>query len=107
MNVEFTSEARDDLFEAAEYYESKEKGLGFRMRDEVARSLTTVATAPYLWREREAGYRRVNCPVFPYYVAYAIRDERKMTRRQRVRWLPLVRVSNNKPLHRSRGPSGF
>jgi len=34
----------------------------------------TIASAPYLWREREAGYRRVNCPIFPYYVAYVIRD---------------------------------
>ena len=28
-----------------------------------------------LWRERQGGFRRVNCPVFPYYVAYFIRDD--------------------------------
>jgi plasmid stabilization system protein ParE len=73
MKVEFTTEARDDFFEAAEYYESKEKGLGSRMRDEISKIIRTVAIAPYLWRERGSGYRRVNCPVFPYYVAYVIR----------------------------------
>ena len=26
MEVEFTTEAREDLFEAADYYEAKEKG---------------------------------------------------------------------------------
>ena len=26
MNVEFTTEAREDLFEATDYYEAKEKG---------------------------------------------------------------------------------
>ncbi len=75
MTVEFTTEARDDLFEAAEYYESQEKGLGSRMRDEISKIIRTVASVPYLWRERCAGYRRVNCPVFPYFVAYVIRDE--------------------------------
>ncbi|MDA7882574.1 type II toxin-antitoxin system RelE/ParE family toxin [Akkermansiaceae bacterium] len=76
MKVEFTTEARDDLFEAVDYYESKEEGLGGRMRDEISKIIRTVEGAPYLWSERSAGYRRVNCPVFPYYVAYVIRGER-------------------------------
>jgi toxin ParE1/3/4 len=76
MEVEFTTEAREDLFEAADYYEAKEKDLGQRIRGEVSEILRTVSSAPYLWRERSAGYRRVNCPIFPYYVAYVIRDNR-------------------------------
>ena len=32
-------------------------------------------TAPLLWRERPGGYRRVNCPVFPFYLAYVIRGD--------------------------------
>ncbi|NWK57805.1 type II toxin-antitoxin system RelE/ParE family toxin [Verrucomicrobiaceae bacterium N1E253] len=74
MTVDLTPEAKGDLFDAVDYYESKELGLGKRLRDEVASMLGTIASAPYLWRERESGYRRVNCPVFPYYVAYVIRD---------------------------------
>jgi plasmid stabilization system protein ParE len=74
ISVELTSEAKNDLFDAVDYYEDKERGLGRRLRDEVATILNTVASAPYLWRERSAGYRRVNCPVFPYYIAYVIRD---------------------------------
>ncbi len=46
MKVQFTSEARDDLFEAAEYYESKEEGLGSRFRNEVSKILGTVASSP-------------------------------------------------------------
>jgi len=75
MRTEFTAEAREDLFEAADYYEGKEAGLGKRLRDEVARVLLTIASAPYLWRERRGGYRRVNCPVFPYYLAYVVRGD--------------------------------
>jgi len=69
MTAEYTSEARQDLFEAAGYVsESHENGLGKRFRDEIAGVLATVASAPLLWRERNGGYRRVNCPVFPYYI---------------------------------------
>jgi plasmid stabilization system protein ParE len=75
IQVEFTLEAKEDLFEAVEYYEAKELGLGKRLRDEVSDILQTAATAPYLWRLRTDGYRRINCPIFPYYIAYVIRDE--------------------------------
>jgi len=52
MEVEFTTEAREDLFEAADYYEAKDKGLGERVRGEVAEILRAVSGAPYLWRDR-------------------------------------------------------
>ena len=35
MNYEFLTEARDEFWEAARYYEAKESGLGVRMREEV------------------------------------------------------------------------
>ena len=75
MRIEFTTEAKNDLFEAADYYEAKEPGLGGRFRDQIAEVLRIVMTAPCLWRERSAGYRRVNCPVFPYHIAYVIRGD--------------------------------
>ena len=74
MIVEFIEEAEAELFDAALWYESKETGLGKRFRDEVARVIDSIATNPLLWRERSGGYRRVNCPVFPYYIPYVIRD---------------------------------
>lgn len=76
MNYEFLAEARDEFGEAAEYYEGKEPGLGVRFRAEVERVVQRIVGDPFLWRERPGGYRRVNCPVFPYYVAYFIRAER-------------------------------
>jgi toxin ParE1/3/4 len=75
MKAVFSAEARADLFEAADYYEAKEAGLGIRFRNEIAAVLLTVMSAPYLWRERRGGFRRVNCPVFPYYLAYVIRED--------------------------------
>jgi plasmid stabilization system protein ParE len=75
MNLEFLPEAREEFSAAALYYESKETGLGARFRDEVAHVVARVVADPYLWRERPGGFRRVNCPVFPYYLAYFIRGE--------------------------------
>ncbi len=65
MNVEFLAEVKEELNQEVEYYERKE----------VAHVLTRIASDPLLWRERPGGYRRVNCPVFPCYVAYIIRSD--------------------------------
>ncbi len=74
MNLEFLPEAQAEFFDAAEYYENKESGLGKRFRDEVWEVCSTILQHPTLWRERLGGFRRVNCPVFPYYIAYFIRS---------------------------------
>ena len=76
MNYEFLTEARDEFWEAALYYESKEAGLGVRLRDEISHVIERILTDQYIWRERAGGYRRVNCQVFQYYVAYFIRAEK-------------------------------
>lgn len=76
MIVEFLDEATEELIEAAIWYEAKESGLGVRFRDEIARVVNRIAEDPLLWRERASGYRRVNCPVFPYYIPYFIREQK-------------------------------
>ena len=76
MTVDFLDEAAEEFTEAALWYETKEPGLGVRFRDEISNIVGRIAEDPMLWRERDGGYRRVNCPVFPYFVAYIIRDER-------------------------------
>jgi len=75
MTVELLDEAEEEFLEAVLQYESLEIGLGKRFRDEVALVLHQISGRPFLWREREGGYRRVNCPVFPFYIPYFIRKE--------------------------------
>ncbi len=65
MILEFLSEASAELFEAADYYESKQEGLGRRFRNEVLEVCGLIVQQPLLWCERAGGYRRVNWPVFP------------------------------------------
>jgi plasmid stabilization system protein ParE len=76
MILDFLPEASAELYAAAEYYEEKEEGLGWKFRNEVLQVCQMILQQPVLWRERTGGYRRVNCPVFPYYVAYFIRGDR-------------------------------
>ena len=76
MIVEFLEDAEQELVKAALWYESKEVGLGVRFRDEIAHVIERIAEDPLLWRERSGGYRRVNCPVFPYYISFFIRGSR-------------------------------
>lgn len=75
MKVEFLPRAEEEFSEAALYYESKEQGLGLRFHDEILQVVNHIAADPYLWRERANGERRVNCPVFPYFVSYFIRKK--------------------------------
>src|SRR5690349_16741293 len=87
MILEFLPDASAELYAAAEYYELKQEGLGRRFRDEVLQVCGLIVQQPLLWRERAGGYRRVNCPVFPYYVAFFIRGDLIVARR------PLTAIS--------------
>jgi plasmid stabilization system protein ParE len=73
MKLEFLPEARSEFLVTVDYYDEKQLGLGKRFRAEIAEVCSTILEHPLLWRERNGGFRRVNCPVFPYYIAYFIR----------------------------------
>ena len=74
--LEFLREAEEDAKEATRYYERQVPGLGARFGAEVESVCAALLRNPLLWRERSGGYRRINLPGFPYYVAYFIRGER-------------------------------
>lgn len=76
MIIEFLEEAEQELFGAAEWYESKQTGLGKRFRNEIVRVLDRIAENPMLWKVESGGYRRVNCPVFPYHIPFFIRENK-------------------------------
>ncbi len=76
MTLEILDDAEREFVLASLWYEDKERGLGKRFRDEIARVLLRILDDPLLWRARPSGYRRVNCPAFPYYVAYVIRGDK-------------------------------
>lgn len=74
--LEFLPEAALEVEEATRYYEQCVPGLGARFRLELMSVCMAVERRPLLWRERSGGFRRVNLPGFPFYVAYFVRGER-------------------------------
>jgi len=73
--LEFAPDARAELECVTADYEAKVPGLGVRFRSEVERACEGITQFPYLWSERPGGWRRVNLPGFPYYIAYVVLGE--------------------------------
>jgi ParE toxin of type II toxin-antitoxin system, parDE len=74
MIIEFLPEANGELMDAVAYYEGELTGLGQRFWGEVDQHIAWIAQNPEVPRLRDGGYRRVNLNVFPYYIAYIVRD---------------------------------
>ncbi|MGH8045783.1 MAG: type II toxin-antitoxin system RelE/ParE family toxin [Chthoniobacterales bacterium] len=74
--MEFLPEALGDAEETTRFYESCMPGLGLRFRLELEGVCAAIGRQQLLWNERPGGYRRVNLPGFPHYVAYFLRGER-------------------------------
>ena len=73
--LEFLPEAKAEVECVTGDYEDRVPGLGVRFREEVESVCAAIVQHPLLWRERPGGYRRVNLPGFPYYVAFVLREE--------------------------------
>ena len=75
MNLLILPQASAELRDAVEYYEGEQSGLGERFWWELEAHLRWIAQNATLPRLREGDYRRVNLKCFPYYVAYAVREQ--------------------------------
>jgi len=68
-------QAFEELNEAVTYYEEQQSGLGLRLKDEVDQYVNWILINSTVPKVRKGGYRRVNLKVFPYYIAYIIRED--------------------------------
>ena len=75
MNVLLLPEAAREFEDAVVYLEGEEPGLGRRFRVELDSHVRWLALNPTIPRLRDGVYRRVNLQVFPYYIAYLIKNE--------------------------------
>jgi hypothetical protein len=89
--IRFVDEARREFLDAISEYEAAHSGLGERFKAEVDRSMRWIAHHPEQYRLRAGAYRRINLRVFPYYVAYVIRDQ--------TLWILAVAHGSRKPLY--------
>lgn len=95
----FSFHVRDDIAEAAQWYESRQVGLGRAFVDEVVQVWRAVADNPYLAaRKHPTKNLRWRYPArFPYRVIYEVDEENRT-----VLVLAVVHASRNDALGRER-----
>ena len=70
IEIEFHADARQELRQAAQYYERQVAGLGFAFTDEVERTVELIQESPGIGSPVWQYYRRVFVRRFPYSVVY-------------------------------------
>jgi len=75
MRLEFHAEALAELQSAAEYYESRQAGLGVRFLDVVGEALERITRDPIAWAPADDDVRRCLTRVFPFAILYTIEPE--------------------------------
>ena len=71
----FAPEAREELFEAAEYYDSESPGLGASFLGTVQRALEHILLHPESSPVARGKARIKSLPRFPYSLIYSLRDD--------------------------------
>ena len=79
MNYHLTPEAKLDLYDAADFYESQRQGLGTEFAVEVGLGIARILDAPGRWPEEEPGIRKYRLNRFPYGIFYRITSSRDVT----------------------------
>ena len=75
MKITILEQAFEELSQAIKYYEEKQTGLGLKLKDEIDHHINWIlknSTVPQL---RKGSFRRVNLKIFPFYIAYIIRED--------------------------------
>jgi toxin ParE1/3/4 len=75
MTFSFHPEAEAEFLEAIEYYEERERGLGYDLSIEVFATIQNIITYPSAWPVVEEGVRRCLVNRFPYGVIYSIEQD--------------------------------
>ena len=69
-SIIFIPEAREEMNEAARYYESQASGLGIDYLLEVERAVASITASPETWPKLEDELRRRLVRRFPFGVLY-------------------------------------
>jgi len=75
MTFSFHPEAEKEFLEAINYYENRERGLGYDFAIEVFATIQNIVIYPTAWPALEEGVRRCLVHRFPYGVIYSIEQE--------------------------------
>jgi plasmid stabilization system protein ParE len=68
-------EARDDLTEAHDWYESRQAGVGAQFQDAADEAVKRIEANPELYAASRRGARQAPIHRFPYVVIYRLTDD--------------------------------
>ena len=73
----FLSRSLKELFEAWEWYEDRQVGLGDRFRNDVYKKITDIETRPESYPNKKGNFREARLKIFPYLIIYRINKRQK------------------------------
>lgn len=75
MRVIITNVARQELEDAARYYEREYSGLGRRFKEEVRKAALRTAEYPKAWSIERGEVRKCLLHKFPYKLMYSVEED--------------------------------
>ena len=75
MKVLFSKYARQELLDAARYYELEYEGLGRRFKEEVRTAALRISAYPLAWSVERGEVRKCLLHKFPYKLLYSIEHD--------------------------------
>lgn len=78
IRIRLRKAAQAEYDEAADWYESRRRGLGLRFVAAVQRALADIAAQPDRWPEVWSGVREAPVPRWPYCTYYQIGSDHVM-----------------------------
>lgn len=72
----FLPKAYQEFFEAWEWYEQVQIGLGDRFRNELFKTVQIIANNPVQYAIRKSPYREALIEVFPYLIIYQVIEKK-------------------------------
>jgi hypothetical protein len=70
LQLEIRKEARDDIFEIAQYYNYQQAGLGYRFIESLDAQIQRIRTNPPIFSKVTDTVRRALIPNFPHLMFY-------------------------------------
>jgi toxin ParE1/3/4 len=75
MKYFFHPEAEVEFFDAVNFYERQQPGLGRRLSEEVQTAIRQICEHPLAWEQMDSQTRRFLTNRFPYGVLYRIKED--------------------------------
>jgi plasmid stabilization system protein ParE len=75
MRIVYSTLARQELEDAARYYELEHEGLGERFRQEVKKAARRITRYPQAWSLERGEVRKCLLHKFPYKLLYSIEKD--------------------------------